>query len=421
MKLYFAGLSLLFLVACSNGDAPSHVHADADDHAGGHGDGHTQAAAEPEKGPNRGRLLRDGEFAVEVSIFETGVAPEFHVYATQAGQPVKPSEVSLGIELSRLDGSVDQFSFLPEKSYLKGSARVVEPHSFDVKVTAQYAGKQHVWSYASYEGRTVIVPDMAAAAGIKTSIAEAGSIQENISLYGAITPNAERVRTVVARFPGPIRSVAKQIGDSVKAGDTLAVIESNESLQNYAVTTPISGVITQRNANPGEAATNAPLFVIADFSSVWAELSVFARDRSKIRIGQLVEVNAIEGKQLSRGVISSITPIGSAGNQQVIARVQLENPDGLWLPGAFVSAKVTISERNAALVVANSALQSFRDFTVVFAQVGNSYEVRMLELGESDGVVSEVLDGLKPGTRYVTGNSYLIKADIEKSGASHDH
>lgn len=409
MKISMLGLALFLLVGCSNGDttAPSTTNA--------------EAAAEPEKGPNRGRLLRDGDFAVEVTLFEAGVAPEFHIYPTLKGQPIKPSDVNLKIELSRLDGSVDTFSFQPEKDYLKGSSRVVEPHSFDVKVTANYAGKKHVWTYESYEGRTTIAPDMAASAGIKTSLAEAGTINENISLYGVITPNAERVRSVVARFPGPIRRVAKQIGDRVKAGETLAIIESNESLQNYAVTAPISGVITQRNANPGEAATDTPLFVIADFSSVWAELSVFARDRSTIAIGQRVDIKAVEGQKLSQGVISSISPIGSMGNQQVIARVQLDNANGHWLPGVFVTADVTINTREAALVVANSALQAFRDFTVVFAQVGNVYEVRMLELGESNGVVTEVLDGLKPGTRYVTANSYLIKADIEKSGASHDH
>ncbi len=68
-----------------------------------------------------------------------------------------------------------------------------------------------------------------------------------------------------------------------------------------------------------------------------------------------------------------------------------------------------------------SGLQSFRDFTVVYAQVGNEYEVRMLELGRQAGEWAEVLGGLEPGTRYVTENSYVIKADIEKSGASHDH
>ena len=57
----------------------------------------------------------------------------------------------------------------------------------------------------------------------------------------------------------------------------------------------------------------------------------------------------------------------------------------------------------------------------VFAQVGDVYEVRMLTLGRRDARSVEVLDGLAAGTVYVTDNSYLIKADIEKAGASHDH
>jgi cobalt-zinc-cadmium efflux system membrane fusion protein len=57
----------------------------------------------------------------------------------------------------------------------------------------------------------------------------------------------------------------------------------------------------------------------------------------------------------------------------------------------------------------------------VFEQVDNTYEVRMLELGETQGEWAEVLGGIEAGARYVTENSYLIKADVEKSGASHDH
>ena len=67
------------------------------------------------------------------------------------------------------------------------------------------------------------------------------------------------------------------------------------------------------------------------------------------------------------------------------------------------------------------SLQRFRDFTVVFAQFGDTYEVRMLELGQQDGEYVEVLGGIDPGTSYVVEQSFLIKADIEKSGASHDH
>ncbi|MGS7873646.1 efflux RND transporter periplasmic adaptor subunit, partial [Stenotrophomonas forensis] len=92
-----------------------------------------------------------------------------------------------------------------------------------------------------------------------------------------------------------------------------------------------------------------------------------------------------------------------------------------WRPGMTVAAEVTLSSEEVPLAVKESGLQRFRDFTVVFAQVKDTYEVRMLELGRRDGEYVEVLGGLKPGTPYVAEQSYLIRADIEKSGASHDH
>ena len=104
-----------------------------------------------------------------------------------------------------------------------------------------------------------------------------------------------------------------------------------------------------------------------------------------------------------------------------MARVALQDPERRWAPGLFVQGDVQVAAERVPLAVRKSGLQSFRDFTVVFAQVGDTYEVRMLELGRQDDTWIEVLGGLKPGTVYVAENSYLIKADIEKSGASHDH
>jgi cobalt-zinc-cadmium efflux system membrane fusion protein len=90
-------------------------------------------------------------------------------------------------------------------------------------------------------------------------------------------------------------------------------------------------------------------------------------------------------------------------------------------PGQFVRGRITLAEHAVPLAVRLAALQRFRDFQVIFARIGDTYEVRMLELGRRDSEWVEVLGGLAPGTEYVTANSYLIKADIEKSGASHDH
>ena len=72
------------------------------------GDEHSEHAAgeagqdEFERGPHRGRMLRDGDFALEITIFEEGVPPEFHVYPYLAGKPIPPSDVKLAIDLGRL-------------------------------------------------------------------------------------------------------------------------------------------------------------------------------------------------------------------------------------------------------------------------------------------------------------------------------
>jgi cobalt-zinc-cadmium efflux system membrane fusion protein len=105
----------------------------------------------------------------------------------------------------------------------------------------------------------------------------------------------------------------------------------------------------------------------------------------------------------------------------VLARVVLDNSDGVFVPGANLTGEIQVAEHQVPLAVKRTGLQSFRDFTVVYALFKDEYEVRMLDLGRQDGEWIEVRGGLEAGTRYVTLNSYLVKADIEKSGASHDH
>jgi cobalt-zinc-cadmium efflux system membrane fusion protein len=309
---------------------------------------------------------------------------------------------------------------VPQSDFLRGTQTVEEPHSFDVTVIARRAGGDHRFTYESYEGRTTIADDVARAAGIATAAAGPAVIRDELMLYGAIAPDATRVRAVHARFPGVIRSVARNVGDAVRSGETLATIESNESLQTYPVTAPIAGTITARHAAAGEQTDADALFEIADFSSVWAELDVFSRDRARLSVGLPVTITA-EGGVAVDGAISYLAPVGSRASQSVTARVVLDNPAGRFTPGQFVEGRVTIATEPVDLAVPLAALQRFRESDVVFARFGDTYEVRMLTLGRRDSAFVEVLDGLEPGTVYVTDNSYLIKADIEKAGASHDH
>ena len=66
-------------------------------------------------------MLRDGDFALEVTVYETNTPPHFRLYAYRNDKPLAPGEVKATIQLKRLDGEVNNFSFIPEKDYLVGS------------------------------------------------------------------------------------------------------------------------------------------------------------------------------------------------------------------------------------------------------------------------------------------------------------
>lgn len=396
------------------------------DHANGHGHGHAeyaaagQAEADYRRGTNGGRLLEQGDFALEITIFEMGIPPEFRVYAYQDNQPLDPAEVALSITLSRLGGDQDNFSFKAEGDYLRGEGLVAEPHSFDVGVEARYGGETYHWSYASHEGRTRIPDSLARLSGISTATAGPGTIQSYLPVNGRLRIDPDRQSRVRAPYPGVARASFKQLGDSVKQGERLLTVQNKQSLQNYTVRAPIAGVITQRRIQAGESIAGEVLYEITDLSELWVELDVFSRDAGRVKPGQTVELMTLGGKPLA-GQIEQLWPIASAGSQSMQAIVRVRNDAAALRPGETVRGRIIIGAREVELAVARAALQTFRDFDVVFARFGEQYEVRMLELGEADADWIEVTGGLKPGAEYVLENSYLIKADIEKSGASHDH
>ncbi|MCV0371777.1 efflux RND transporter periplasmic adaptor subunit [Filomicrobium sp.] len=374
-----------------------------------------------ERGPNNGRLLRSGNFAFEITIFETGVPPEFHCYVYENEKLIDPNNVEARVELARLGGDVDELTFTAQGDYLKSSSPVIEPHSFDVKVSATYQGKSHTWTYSSYEGRTSITEEAAAASGISLEKAGQAIIAETVELTGSVVLNQDRTTRIKARFPGVVRKVTKNVGERVKEGEILAVVESNTSLNNYEVRAPFDGVILERLTNVGDVTGDSPIFMLSDLSSVWAEFHVFSQDLDRIKPGQKIRVRNVQSGNETESTVKIFTPVAQLSSQSVLARVTLENGHMQWRPGMTIRGKVVIEEHDVSLAVKTSALQRFRDFTVVFAKVDTTYEVRMLDLGISDGIWTEVKGGLQPGTEYVTENSFLVKADVEKSGASHDH
>ena len=372
------------------------------------------------EGPNGGRLLQSDNFAIELSIYESGVPPEYRAWAYSDDTPLAPSSVDLTVVLTRLGDVRDNIRFNPEGEYLRGDTVIYEPHSFLVAVTADYQGRQHNWDFESLEGRTTISPTMADAMGLATEIAGPATLTQTLQVIGETVETPESTRRISARFDGAIQDVYVSVGQQVEAGQRLLTIESNSSLQPYTMNAPIAGTVVRRMANPGEQTNGRVLLEILDTDTVWAELAIHPTQRSSVNIGMPVIVTSPISGGTVQGQVDSFDSTVRP-NQSITARVRIDNENNIFAPGTFVNASIEIGQFEVPLAVKRTGLQPFRDFTVVYTKIDNTYEVRMLDLGRQDDVWVEVLGGLEPGSTYVTTNSYVLKADVEKDGASHDH
>lgn len=388
----------------------------------GSAEGEEVAEGEYERGPHRGRMLRDGDFALEVTIYEEGPEPLFRLYAYMNDRPLDPRQVEAAITLGRLGPKTDRFTFTAENDYLASPGVVYEPHSFDVTVTASHDGQQHRWAYESYEGRTIISAEAAAAGGVTIERVGPAVLGETLSLTGRVEITPEGQSEVHARYPGRVMSLSVELGTPVRRGQVIARVESSDSLQTYPITAPISGIIVEKNVNVGSITGGGdPMLRIGNPNSLHAEFMLYPRDAERVRQGQPIEVRSLAGDHTYTGVIETVLPSTDLTSQVMIAHVDLPVPGGIWRPGLGVSGVVTVGGARVPLAVRTRAIQPFRDFQVVYSRFGTTYEVRMLELGRRTPEWTEVLSGIDPGTEYVVDGAFLIRADIDRSSASHDH
>jgi cobalt-zinc-cadmium efflux system membrane fusion protein len=193
-------------------------------------------------------------------------------------------------------------------------------------------------------------------------------------------------------------------------------------LARYEIRAPISGVVTDKRIAVGESVKgDAGIFVVADLSTVWVEVAVSARDLETVRTGQSATVRTGTSDLSTTGTIQYVSTMMGEQTRSAKARVVLPNPKGAWRPGLPVNVEVVAAEVTVPLAVSRDAIQTVRDEPAVFGRYGDKFEARPIEPGRSDGQFVEVLKGLTPGEKYAARNSFLIKADLGKSGASHDH
>lgn len=185
----------------------------------------------------------------------------------------------------------------------------------------------------------------------------------------------------------------------------------------------MSGTVLQVLAAVGSNVTPAsPLFKIANTSQLLAVVNVPADKLNAINPNAKVTVKpqVQESTEEALGKIKYISDVIDPKTRTAQVFIEIAN-QFKWRSGQLVTAQIFENQSTKAMVVREDALQNFRDWDVVFIRVGNDFEARPLELGDKYNGFVEVKSGLKAGQVYAAGNSYLLKAELGKSGATHDH
>ncbi|MFZ6813410.1 efflux RND transporter periplasmic adaptor subunit [Undibacterium sp. Rencai35W] len=493
------GVLLAGLILMKNKTSGSIAEHGAQQHPEGkeHADKENRSTTEEQKniakGPHGGKLFTQGEYGLEVAIFETNVEPEFRLYAYKNEKALPPAISTVTLTLERLGRTPQVFSFTPEKDYIKGNAVVEEPHSFKVSIASQYDGKSYHFGYEQVEARVNMTDMQLKQNGVDLAVAGPKKIQSTLSLVGEVRFNEDRIVQIVPRLTGLVETVLVNAGDKVQKGQVLAVISSqtladqrsdllaaqkryslaratferekklweekisaeqdylqarnamqeteiilqgaqqklsslgataniNGNLTRYEIRSPITGTVTEKHIAMGQSLKDdTPIFIVADLSSVWVEIKIPAKDLNLVKTGQQAKIMATALDIEASGSLSYVGSLVGDQSRAAIGHIVLVNTKGLWRPGLPVSVNLVSEETEVPVAVTVEAIQSLKDSSTVFGRYGENFEARPVKLGRSDGKFVEIIKGLHAGERYASKNSFLIKADIGKSGASHDH
>lgn len=196
----------------------------------------------------------------------------------------------------------------------------------------------------------------------------------------------------------------------------------------FDVRAPIAGQVVERDVTPGELVgpdDPGPLMIVADLSRVWVFVDVPEARLGTLGVGAraVLEVPALPGASFT-GEVTYVEPRLNEATRTARLRLEVPNPDGSLRPGMFARAVISPPAGTSALAVPAEAVVTIDGRPAVFVPMRekpNTFLKRPVTLGERAGGMYPVLLGLEAGERVVTAGAFVLKADLGKSGATHDH
>lgn len=239
---------------------------------------------------------------------------------------------------------------------------------------------------------------------------------------GEVKVHLDHKAYVTPRFPGVVESINVHIGDTVKKGQLLATIESNESLTKYEIRSPLSGQIIEKNITLGRSVReDAEVFLVANLDTVWIDIGIYQKYLPEIKKGAIASISLDPHHKAVKSRIEYVSPLIDEHTRTGLARISISNKVRQFYPGQFIVADIVLDRHKAKKAVENSAIQRYENSSVVFVKTKDGFEPVPVKLGESDKKFVEILSGLDVGQTYVSDGSFIIKAQLEKASFDDGH
>lgn len=378
----------------------------------------------------------------------SGTINELYVHngdSVSAGSPIAKI-------LSSRDLTVDfLFPYAKSTDFYVGQAATVYAGNFDAPVSGTVESVSNSTSITSAGQAAISVRVKIPNPGILSDSVSASARIGNYASYGQTTLNMGGSSTVYATASGTVQNLNKLAGSTVKQGETLCTVESEnardavqnaslnlknaqlaasmaaDSMDDYNITSQITGRVIEKNFKAGdkvEGMNSGSLAVIYDMSYLKLELAVDELDIGKVAVGQEVEItaDALEGQTFS-GVVDKVSISGttSGGATSYPVTIIIEKYGDLK-PGMNVSATIkgdqvpnalcipvdAVNRGNTVLVPGPGAMNA--DNTAVID--ASKLESREVTLGKNDGDSIEVTGGLEEGDIVLIANQSTNMMDM---------
>jgi cobalt-zinc-cadmium efflux system membrane fusion protein len=215
-------------------------------------------------------------------------------------------------------------------------------------------------------------------------------------------------------------------GMSHDAIDTL--VRTGEIVPRYSVVAPIGGQVIEREVTLGELVNpdRDALLILADLRTVWVIADVAEARVADARKGSLARIrSAALGNRTLDGTVTYVASALDPNTRSARVRVELTDPTGTLRPGMFAQATILpADDGEAVLAIPEEAVQTVQGGPAVFVPVEgepNTFGKRPVKIGPPIGGMVQVVQGLNEGDALVVSGSFILKAELGKAGAAHEH